>query len=223
MARAAALGRVLVLDPADDPEAGGLGDTPELLRAMVEAGPTASALGVLVDPRALVEARAAGEGAEFERTLAACLTPIYGRPVTTRVRVERLLPTMAVLRAGPVAILVAERPTPAEPALFESAGIDLGGLRLLALKGGETARTAFSRAFPVVLEAGCAGPSSPDLAVLPFNYVPAARRSPGAAERYAAAQQQDAGAAGGHEEQRRAHARARQPQGRRAPKSSIKA
>lgn len=221
LAAAAALGRVLVLDPADDPEAGGLGDTPELLRALVAAGAADSALGVLADPRALAAAYAAGEGGTFEHSLGACLTPVYGRPVAVRLLVERLLAGMAVLRAGPVAILVAERPTPAKPALFAAAGIDLGAISLLAVKGGETARAAFSRVFPVVLEAGCAGPSSPDLSGLPFNYVPASRRSPGAAERYAAAQQHDAGAAGDTDEHRRAHAQP--PQDSRAKTSSIKA
>lgn len=214
VALAAARGRTLVLDPADDPEAGSLGDTPELLRAMLAAGSADSAFGVLADSRVLAAACAAGEGAEFAHSLGASLTPLYGRPVTARVRVVRLLSGMAVLR-----------PTPAEPALFTAAGIDLAGLRLLALKGGETARVAFSRAFPDSLAAGCAGPSSPDLAGLPFHYVPAARRSPGAAERYASDQQQSAGEAENRDEHRRAHAQQQraQPLGVQGPKLRIQA
>jgi microcystin degradation protein MlrC len=225
VARAAAQGRTLVLDLADDPDAGSLGDTPELLRVVLEAGTAASAFGVLADPRALAAAYAAGEGGTFEHPLGACLTPVYGRPVTARVDVVRLLSGMAVLQAGPVAILVAERPTPAEPALFEAAGIDLAGLRLLALKGGETARAAFSPAFPEAVEVGCAGPSSPDLSGLPFTYVPAARRTPGAAERYASAQQQSAGEAENRDEHRRAHAQQQwaQPLGVQGAKFRIQA
>jgi microcystin degradation protein MlrC len=225
LAQAAAQGRTLVLDPADDPAAGSLGDTPELLRALLAAGPAAAAFGVLADPRALAAAHAAGEGAEFTHPLGACLTPVYGRPVTARLRVGRLLPDMAVLQAGPVAILVANRPMAAEPALFEAAGIDLGSLHLLALKGGETARTTFSPLFPAALEAGCAGPSSPDLAALPFNYVPAARRSPGAAERYASDQQQSAGEAENRDKDRRTHAQQQwaQPLGPQGTKLRIQA
>jgi microcystin degradation protein MlrC len=225
VAGAAARGRTLILDPADDPEAGSLGDTPELLRAMLAAGPADSAFGVLADSRALAAACAAGEGAEFEHLLGACLTPLYGRPVPARLRVVRLLAGMALLRAGPVAILVADRPTPAEPALFAAAGIDLAGLRLLALKGGETARVSFARVFPDSVTVGCAGPSSPDLSGLPFTYVPAARRSPGAAERYASDQQQSAGEAENRDEHRRAHAQQQraQPLGVQRPKFRIQA
>ncbi len=212
VARAAAHGRTLVLDPADDPAAGSLGDTPELLRVMLAAGPADSAFGVLADARAFAAACIAGVGAEFTQPLGACLTPVYGRPVTARVRVVRVTPELVVLRAGPVAILVADRPMPAEPALFEAAGIDLGSLRVLALKGGETARAAFSPIFPDALAAGCAGPSSPDLAGLPFHFVPAARRSPGAAERYASDQQQSAGEAGERDKDRRSHAQQQRAQ-----------
>lgn len=185
VAEAARHGHALVLDPADDPGAGSLGDTPELLRAVLATAAVPSAVGVLADPCALAAAHAAGEGTEFEQSLGACVTPLYGPPVTTRVRVGRLLPGVAVLHAGPVAILVAERPTQAEPALLNAAGIEFAGLRVLALKGGEQTRAAFSRDFPVALMAACPGPTSHDLARLPFTYVPASRRVPGAAERYA--------------------------------------
>jgi microcystin degradation protein MlrC len=176
LASVAMRGSTLVLDPADDPDLGGLGDTPELLRALLATVSATSALGVLADPGAVAAAHAAGEGAAFDHPLGACLTSVYGPPVVARVRVGRLLPGMAVLQAGPVAILVAERPTAPEPALLEAAGIDLGGLRVLALKGGEAARAAFAHAFPVAVMALCPGPSSPDLASLPYANVPAGRR-----------------------------------------------
>ncbi len=205
VARAAARGRTLVLDPADDPDMGGLGDTPELLRAMLATAAEPSAIGVLADPRALGAAHGAGEGAVVDLLLGACLTSLYGAPVAARLRVGRLLPDMAVLHAGPVAILVADRPTVAGPALLHAAGIDPGSLRVLALKGGETVRAAFSPAFPEALTAGCPGPSSYDLARLPFTYVAAARRAPEATERYAEEQQRAAEAAF-RGEHRRAHA-----------------
>ncbi len=157
-------GRTLLLDPADDPDAGSLGDTPELLRALLETVAVPSAVGILADPSAVAAAHAAGEGASFERPLGACLTPVYGPPVMARVSVARLLPCMAVLQAGPVSILVADRPTPAEPALLQAAGIDARDLRLLAVKGGEATRAAFAGAFPVAIAVSCPGPSSDDYA-----------------------------------------------------------
>ena len=164
LARATTCGQTLLLDPADDPDLGGLGDTPELLRAVLQTATVPSAVGVLADPRAVAAAHASGEGALFAQPLGACLTPLYGPPVMAQVRVARLLPGMAVLQAGPVAILVADRPTPAEPALLDAAGIDLGGVRLLAVKGGEVAQAAFATAFPVAVAVSCPGPSSDELA-----------------------------------------------------------
>jgi microcystin degradation protein MlrC len=212
IARAAAQGRTLVLDPGDDPGSGGLGDTPELLRAMLACDIAASAIGVLADRGAVDAAHAAGVGADLVHPLGACFTPIYGPPVTAGLRVVRLLDDMVVLQAGQISLLVSERPRPAEPALFEAAGIDLGRLRLLAVKGGETTRAAFAHAFPLALAAGCAGPTSHDLSGLPFAYVPAARRAPDAAERYASAQQQRAGEPQRRDEQRRPHAQQQRPQ-----------
>lgn len=164
LARAAMSGRTLVLDTADDPDAGSLGDTPDLLRTVLETAFAPSAVAVLADPRAVAAAHAAGAGAAFGHPFGACLTPRYGKPVLAQVRVLRLLPGMAVLRAGSVSILVADRPTPAEPALLEAAGIDLGGLRVLAVKGADAARVAFARLFPLAIPVSCPGPAGNDLA-----------------------------------------------------------
>lgn len=176
LAAAARHGPVLLLDRADDPDAGGAGDTPGLIRVVL-AHAAAAAVGVLADPPAVAAAHAAGGGAVFEHPLGAWFSPAFGPPVMARVRVARLLSGMAVLQAGPVAILVAERPTLVAPALLQEAGIDPGGLRVLAVKGGDPARAAFADAFPVVLDAPCPGPSSHDLAALPFANVPASRRA----------------------------------------------
>lgn len=139
--------------------------------------------------------------------LGACFTSVYGSPVTVPLRVARLLDGVAVLRTGQTAIVLAEWPTRADPALFEAAGIDLRALQLLAVKGGEAARLAFAPAFPVALAAGCSGPTSTDFAHMPFNSIPAARRTPGAARRYASDQEQRAEQAEQRDENRRAHAK----------------
>jgi microcystin degradation protein MlrC len=175
IAMAGAQGRTLVLDPADDPELGGIGDTPEILRAALACDRPGTALGVLADPRAVAAARLAGEGAELVQPLGACLTPAFGPPVTARLSVVRVLEEIAVLRAGEVSLLVAERPMVAAPALFAAAGIDLGALDVLVLKGGEWARMTFARPFPAAIAADCPGPTSHDLAGLPYSLVPPAR------------------------------------------------
>ena len=190
---------------------------------MLASATVAAAVGVLVDPLAVAAAHAAGEGADLVHPLGACFTSVYGAPVTVPLRVARLLEGMVVLRTGRTAIVLAERPTRADPALFAAAGIDLQTLQLLAVKGGEAARLAFAPTFPVALAAGCAGPTSNDLARLPFNSIPAARRTPGAAERYASDQEQRAEQAEQRDENRRPHAKQQRAQalGTQRPKLRV--
>ena len=223
IAWAAAQRRALVLDPADDPCAGGSGDTPALLSALLQAGLPA-ALGVLADGCALAAARDAGEGGSFEHAFGAGLTRLYGPPVVARARVLRLLPALAVLQAGPVTLLVGDRPEPAVPALFERAGVALAGLRLLAVKGGEAAAAEFAPQFPLAAAADCPGPCSPHFDAQPYHYVPPERRAPGAAERFASDQER-AGQAERRHEHRRPHPQQQRPQtlGPQGPQIGVEA
>ncbi|CAH2599216.1 M81 family metallopeptidase [Rhodovastum atsumiense] len=172
--------RVLMLDPADAPEAGGVGDTTALLRALagLSGFPGAMAFGVLADADAVALAHAAGVGASYEQSLGAGVAPVYGPPLHLRVRVARLLPQAAVLQSGRLSILLGERPTPATPALFRQAGIDLEAQRVVAVKGDAAARAAFGLLFPDIVTCACPGPASPDV-LAPWPARPAgARRRP---------------------------------------------
>lgn len=175
VARAAELGRTLLLDVADDPDLGGHGDTPALPGALLEAAVPA-ACGVLAAPGLHAAAVAAGEGALVEIALGGS-SPLFGPSVHARGRVLRVLETVAVLAVGPVSLLVADAPTRATPELFAAAGIDPSRLSLLAIKGGHQTAGAFARFFPHILAVLCPGPTTPRLGELPFTYR-TARRTP---------------------------------------------
>jgi microcystin degradation protein MlrC len=169
--------RVALLDPADDPLAGGLADTPTLLRALLRAGADNAAFAALHDPELLAIVRAAGEGATLSRALGARTTREYGAPIAVNTRVVRIVPgsesegTLAVLRAGGVDILLCEhRPAAIDPALFVRAGIDLASIQVVAIKGAEAARIAFAPHYPTIIACDSPGPACPDLARLPFKY-----------------------------------------------------
>jgi microcystin degradation protein MlrC len=178
---------VVLLDPSDDPVVGGLADTPDLLRAILaamEAGRLAGpvALAALHDPDTVTAACAGGPGHVLQRPLGGRTTTLYGAPIVLRTTVRSVMDTdqaglCAVLRMGELDIVVtSRRPADMGPALFETMGLAPARYRLLAVKGGHTARLAFAAVTDEVLACACAGPATPDLLRLPYHYVPANRR-----------------------------------------------
>lgn len=185
-------GLVAVLDPADNPLSGGIGDTPGLLRALIEAAvPVPTVFAFLWDPPLVHRAHAAGPGAEFVAPLGGRVTPMFGPPVEAPVRVVRLtddrfrntgpmetglpveLGRTAVLESGSVQIIVTEAcQSPNDPAYFTLHGIDLGNTRLLCAKAKNHFRAAFGPLCRTIVEIDAAGPASSDLSRYPFRRVP---------------------------------------------------
>jgi microcystin degradation protein MlrC len=180
-------GPALLLDPSDDPALGGLADTPELLRALlawVAEGRIAGQVtyAALHDPDLVSACAAAGEGQPIGGALGARTTRLYGQPVAVEGVVSCIVVTpgygrCAVLRAGGVDIVVTEEhPAVIGPELLAQVGLPAERSRLLAVKGAQTARTAFAAIGIEALACECPGPAAPDLMRLPFHYVPANRR-----------------------------------------------
>ena len=190
-----------LLDPADDPMAGATADTPGLLQALVTAGlPQQAAFGVLHDPAAIAAARAAGVGGRFEHVFGGHASGEYGAGVRLAVVVEQVVDdvdvsgnaigTLAVLRHRTLAIVVSERrPAVVDVELFRRAGVTVEALDLLALKAGVQIDLTLAEIFPEMLACACPGPASADLARLPFQYVPAARRGAAAPDETSAARE----------------------------------
>jgi microcystin degradation protein MlrC len=186
-------GLVAVLDPADNPLSGGIGDTPALLRTLLEAGlAEESVFAFLLDPRLVERAHDAGPGAWLSCRLGGRLTPEFGPPVEADAEVvaltegkfvnegpfERGLPVelgpTAVLRVGAVRIIVTSScQAGIDPAYFRLHGVDLTAIRLVVAKAKNHFRAAFEPIAAAIVEIDAPGPAALDLAALPFRHVPA--------------------------------------------------
>ncbi len=175
----------ILLDPSDDLAAGGLGDTPAMLRALIAASqqlPGQVALAALHDEDTVQAAQAAGKGGTIQRSLCGQTTSVYGAPLNATLQVIAVTETeqagmTAILRTGRVDILVtASKPARITPDLLAAAGLRPALYALLALKAGEIARSEFAGAGGPIHACECPGPTNPDLTRLPFHYVPPRRR-----------------------------------------------
>lgn len=195
-ALAAPPGLVALLDPADNPLSGGVADTPDMLRVLVEAGPPVpTVFAFLHDAAVVARAAAMGEGARAAFMLGGRTTDAFGPPVAMEAVVERLtagrfvnegpmergapvdLGPTVVLRAGLLRVIVTSRKEAAvDPAFFALHGIDLATTRLLANKAKNHFRAAFAARCSAIVECDCPGPAALDLAALPFRHVPASWR-----------------------------------------------
>ncbi|WP_439550747.1 M81 family metallopeptidase [Falsiroseomonas sp.] len=195
-ALAAPPGLVALLDPADNPLSGGVADTPDLLRVLVEAGPPVpTVFAFLHDPTVVAQATAIGEGARAGFLLGGRTTDAFGPPVAMEAVVERLtagrfvnegpmergapvdLGPTVVLRSGLLRVVVTSRKEAAvDPAFFALHGIDLAATRLLANKAKNHFRAAFAARCSAIVECDCPGPAALDLAAQPFRHVPASWR-----------------------------------------------
>jgi len=155
--------RPLVLaDFADNPAAGAYGDSPNLLRAMLEAGLSNAAFATLADPEAVRAARLAGEGARLTLSLGGRATPALTPPLSVIAEVERLhdgrfcsagpvlrgveieMGPTALLRVEGVQVIVSSRALAVTDVnLFHALGIDPATLGVIALKSRNHHRAAF--------------------------------------------------------------------------------
>ena len=200
-------GPVAVLEPADNPLSGGLGDTPGLFRALLAARPRLDpslplAFAFFWDPDLVARARAAGVGADLRCRLGGRLTADFGAPVEAAARVARLTEGRFVNRGpmerglpvdlGPTAVLnvasggsggieiivTSACAAPNDPAYFALHGIDPARLGLLCVKAKNHFRAAFAETFAAILDVDTSGPAALDLARLPFRHVPPERLPP---------------------------------------------
>ncbi|MBE9552185.1 MAG: M81 family metallopeptidase [Proteobacteria bacterium] len=187
-------GLTAIVEPADNPMSGGIGDTPALFRALIEARPEVPSLfAFFCDPPLLDLARAAGEGGELDTGLGGRLTDIYGPPVQARLRVVRLTDGrfvnngpmwrgMTVDLGGSALFELVDNPmvrvivtgaciSPNDHAYFQLHGVDLADVRILAAKAKNHFRAAFGPVCARIVDVDTPGPATADLTSLPFKHV----------------------------------------------------
>lgn len=184
---------VAVLDPADNPLSGGIGDTTALLRALVDgAADLPAVFCFLHDPALVTEARRRGPGATLTASLGGRIAPEHGAPVPLTAEVERVtdgrfrnlgpmergmpvdLGATAVLRAGNLRIVITETCQSAnDPGWCDLHGIDLSETAIFAVKAKNHFRAAFGPLCGAMITTDAPGPAPADLRRLRYRHVPA--------------------------------------------------
>ncbi|MBL8696946.1 MAG: M81 family metallopeptidase [Alphaproteobacteria bacterium] len=193
-ALAAPAGPVAVIDSADHTGAGGIGDTPGLLAALVAARPTRPcAFAFLCDPDLVARARALGVGGRLRARLGGRLTGLFGPPVEVEATVGHLSDGrftnvgpvyhgLAVDLGGcarldlvdlPISVMitgVCQDTT--DPNFYVEAGIDLARLAVLAVKAKNQFRASFGATFRTMIDIDSPGPAAYDFSSFPFRFAP---------------------------------------------------
>lgn len=181
-----------VIDPSDNPLSGGIGDTPELLRALLAAKPIVpTVFGFFWDPPLVAKAVESGVGAVLETRLGGRITGDFGGSVPVKARVllvtggkfrnlgpmEHNLPVdlgrTALLDVEGIRVVITDScQTPNDPGYFALHGIDLGKVGLLCVKAKNHFRAAFKPLTRTIIEIDAPGPASPNLRHYRFKHAP---------------------------------------------------
>ncbi|MCA0921548.1 M81 family metallopeptidase [Pseudooceanicola nanhaiensis] len=187
-------GPIALVDAADNPLSGGIGDTTALFRALVEAGTDLPVLFCFFyDPDLVARAHDLGHGARMSCTLGGRIAPEFGAPIPFEGMVERLtdgrfrnrgpmefgreidLGRTAVLRSGPLRVVICETCQSAnDPAWCDLHGIDLTEVAIFGIKAKNHFRAGFELLLAQIVEVDCPGLAPVDMSLLPYRHVPRA-------------------------------------------------
>ncbi|KAA2212857.1 M81 family metallopeptidase [Teichococcus oryzae] len=182
-----------VIDAGDNPYSGGIGDTPELLRAVLARPPEVpTVVAFHCDPDLVLRAREAGLGATLSGEMGARLTRAYGPPVPFSGTVSLLtdgrfrnrgpvlggmavdLGPTAVITIGQVRVIVTSRCiSPSDPGFFDLHQVDVTRLALLCVKAKNHFRAAFEPLMARMIDVDAPGPAALDIAAFRFRHAPA--------------------------------------------------
>ena len=169
---------VVVADTQDNPGAGGNGDTPGLLAAMLRCNAQDAVIGMIIDPLSAQRAHEVGENMAANFSLGAISGLTGHDPVSEQFLVERLgngqftctgpmfngirmnLGPMALLRCRGVRVVLASvKCQAADLEMFRHLGIEPSTARMIALKSSVHFRAAFEPIAREVIVATAPGPS----------------------------------------------------------------
>jgi microcystin degradation protein MlrC len=200
IAQALAAGKfpVAVTDAGDNAGSGGIGDTPGMLRALLDADvqvPTVFAY--ITDPGLVERAQQVGIGGELSGTLGGRVTDAYGAPVPfggtvlalTEGKFRNTGPMMRGVTSnfGPTALLsLAGTPgggnvklivttysrSPHDPGLLALHGISLDEVKLLCVKAKNHFRAAFKPLLADIIDVDAPGPAALEISGFRFRHAP---------------------------------------------------
>ena len=183
---------VVLSESSDSTGSGSPGDSTGVLGPLLEARLTGPAAIFIVDAEAVDKAVAAGVGNTLSVRLGGKIDRINSKPVrvTGKVKllsdgrwtawgrgyntgIETSMGRAAVLEAGKVQILVAERPTmTVDPSLYRSVGIEPERLKIVVVKSPNGFRAEYEPIAKKIFLVDTPGISSANLRSLPYGRVP---------------------------------------------------
>ena len=182
-----------IADVADNPGGGGRGNTTDVLEALIAAAAQGVLLGLFVDPAVAAQCHAAGAGATIDVVFNRDNADDHGRAVAARIevlglsdgfivgrrgiaagRTSKLGPSACVRLGGITMIVAPRRIQAADPAYFESFGLDIASFRTVVLKSRGHFRAGFDEYFgpDQILEVDALGLTNPVLGRFPFKRLP---------------------------------------------------
>ncbi len=187
-------GCAVVLENSDNPGSGGIGDTPGLFRALIEAKPDVpAAFAFFRDEAAVAEAHKAGVGAVLDISLGGKLSSLFGAPVPVKGRVTMLtdgrfknvgpmsthlevsLGRTALLDVHGIRVILTEHClSPNDPGFLLMHGIDPGKLRLLCVKAKNHIRAGLLPYVKTMIDCDAPGPATIDMRNFTFRHLPEA-------------------------------------------------
>jgi microcystin degradation protein MlrC len=191
--RAARRAAVCLADVADNPGGGGRGNTTDILERLLGARVERALLGNFVDPAAAERCHQAGVGAKLRvvlnqgrgdahakeipvelEVLALSDGVVAGRRGVYAGRTALMGPTAAVRIGGLTMVVCSRRIQCADPAFFESLGLDIGSFSSLTVKSRGHFRAGFDEWYSdeSILEVDAAGLTSPLLERFPWKGLP---------------------------------------------------
>lgn len=182
----------LISESADAPTAGATGDSPAMVRALLEHGPDLQAYVTITDPPAVDRCFVAGVGNDVLLRVGAFFDGRFHEPVELSGSVANLgdkpvritgpsytgmevsMGRFAVVQSGRLAVLITERPAfTLDPATFVQAGLDPARADVIVVRSANGFRAAYpqeSVAASVWLD--LPGASTPRLDLLEFSRAP---------------------------------------------------
>jgi microcystin degradation protein MlrC len=179
---------VVINEASDNPGGGAPGDGTHLLRAMLAAGLTESAFGMLFDPEVADAAHRAGAGATLRVRLGGKHDRLHGEPLDLEVYVKSLsdgrfqlstpmgrgspvnLGKMVRLVCGGTDIVVAsERTQVLDPEPFLLQGIDVTRCRIVGLKSSAHFRAGFTGIAKHIVSTDPPGITTSNLSSFPYR------------------------------------------------------
>jgi microcystin degradation protein MlrC len=189
-------GPAVVLDPADNPLSGGIGDTPGLFRALLAMPrPARTLFAFFHDPVLVSRCHDLGSGSAISAKVGGRVSDLYGPPVSISARIvkltdgkfrnegpmERNLPVdvgrTAMLEVAGVMLIISEScQTPNDPGFFRLHGVDPESLDLLCVKAKNHFRAAFAPMARAMIDVDAPGPAGAHLDQYRYRHLPPGMR-----------------------------------------------